>query len=76
MERLAAFVIVGLALVVAADIEQTSTIAIAFAYLILLVIAMYSGPTAFGRLSLLVTGKPTINSRGGVGNVPYGPPAP
>lgn len=54
MERIAAFVIVGLSLIVLADIDSMSTIAVAFAYLILLSVLMLAGPVAFGRLSALV----------------------
>lgn len=62
MERIAAFVIVGLTLIVLADIEQLSSIAVAFAYLILLSVLMLAGPAAFARLSALVTA-PSFNSR-------------
>lgn len=69
MERIAAFVIVGLSLIVLADIEQLSTLSVAFAYLILLSVLMLAGPTAFGRLSSLV-GAPstTINPSRNPGN--------
>jgi hypothetical protein len=58
-QRVAAFGIVGVMLIVAADYETTAPIAVGFAYLFLLSTLYLVGPIAFGRLQELigVTGK-------------------
>lgn len=59
MERIAAGIVVGLMLIIVADIEPLSPIAVAFAYLILLSVLMTAGPTAFKRISSLVGAPPS-----------------
>lgn len=54
MKRIAAFAFVSFVLFTAADIPQTSEIAVAFAYLILLSAAMTVGPNALARISAFV----------------------
>lgn len=49
-QRVTAFVIVGVMLVVAADYDTTAPLAVGFAYLILLTAVYFVGPIAFGRL--------------------------
>lgn len=75
MQRIFAGGVVFLTLIIVADNPSTASIAVAFAYLILLASLMTVGPVAFARVSSLVTSKPSINAQGGVGSVPYGPPA-
>lgn len=55
--QIAAGAFVALVLLTAADFEPTSSIAVAFAYLILLAALMTIGPVAFDRITTLVTGK-------------------
>jgi hypothetical protein len=54
MQRIFAGGIVFLTLIIVADNPSTATIAVAFAYLILLSAAMTVGPVAFARISSLV----------------------
>lgn len=54
VQQIVAFGILGFALIVASDFPATGTIAVAFAYLILLGTLMAAGPVAFERLSNLV----------------------
>lgn len=54
MQRIFAGGVVFLVLIVLADNESTESIAVAFAYLILLSALMTVGPVAFGRVSALV----------------------
>jgi hypothetical protein len=65
MQRIFAGGVVFFALVLIADIPQTASIAVAFAYLILLSAALTVGPVAFGRVSALVGGAPASNSGSG-----------
>lgn len=53
-KRVAAFTIVTLFLIIAADYESTATLAVAFAYLILLSALFAAGPTAFARITKAV----------------------
>lgn len=55
MNRVIAGGVVFFTLIVASDIDATSELAVAFAYLILLSAAMTVGPVAFARVSDLVT---------------------
>lgn len=64
MERIFAGGVVFFGLVIAADIESISTVAVAFAYLILLSSLMAVGPIAFGRISSLVGAAPTGGNAG------------
>lgn len=50
-QRIFAGAVVFFVLVIAADIEQTSTLAVAFAYVILLSVFWTAGPVAFRRIS-------------------------
>lgn len=49
-QRVAAFVIVGVSLVILADFETTASLAVAFAYLFLLSTLFLVGPVAAARL--------------------------
>lgn len=64
MQRIIAGGIVFFSLVILADYDQTASLAVAFAYLILLSAAMTVGPVAFGRLSELVGQPATVNNSG------------
>lgn len=55
MTRIIAAGIVFFVLVVASDLDETSELAVAFAYVILLSAALTAGPVAFARISDLVT---------------------
>ncbi len=55
-QRVAAFVVVTLSLLVAADLPQTAELAVAFAYLIMVGVLVAAGPTAFARISTLTGG--------------------
>ena len=66
MQRIAAFVFVSFVLFTAADIPQTSELAVAFAYLILLSAAMTVGPSAFARITAF-TGATSATARQGGG---------
>lgn len=55
-QRLFAGGVVFFALVIAADIEQLSPLAVAFAYVILLSVIWSAGPVAFRRISNAVGG--------------------
>lgn len=50
-QRVGAFIIVTLFLIIAADIEATQTLAVAFAYLILLSALFAKGTLVFQRLT-------------------------
>jgi len=54
VQRVVGFVIVGFVLVIFADFPQTASIAVAFAYLIMVAALMAAGPSAFARVSALV----------------------
>lgn len=54
IQQIVAFGVVGFALIVASDFPATGSIAVAFAYLILLGALMAAGPIAFERISKLV----------------------
>lgn len=54
VQQIIGFGIVSFALIVASDFPATGTVAVAFAYLILLGALMSAGPVAFERLSNLV----------------------
>jgi hypothetical protein len=58
-QRIAAFVIVGVFLVVAADYETTAPLAVGFAYLFLLSTLYLVGPVAFSRLQTVIGAKST-----------------
>lgn len=53
MERLAAGAFVFFVLIVAADFSATASLAVAFAYLILISSLLVVGPAAFNHLSTL-----------------------
>lgn len=55
MNRIVAFAFVGFVLVTASDFPETASLAVAFAYLILLSALMTVGPVAFGRITDLIT---------------------
>jgi hypothetical protein len=54
VQRVVGFVIVGFVLVLFADFPQTASVAVAFAYLIMVAALMAAGPSAFARVSALV----------------------
>lgn len=66
-QRVAAFIIVGMFLVIMADYETTAPIAVGFAYLFLLSSLILVGPVAFGRLQTLIGAKPEAATGGGGG---------
>ena len=51
--RVAGFLVLSLFLIIGADYESTERLAVAFAYLILLVALMNVGPVVFDRLSAM-----------------------
>jgi hypothetical protein len=67
MQRIVAGGIVFFSLVILSDVPTTSSIAVAFAYLILLSAALTVGPVAFGRVSNLVN-SPSISTGVGGGS--------
>lgn len=66
-QRVAAFVIFGVMLVVLADYPTTAPIAVGFAYLFLLSVLVLVGPIAFGRLQALIGATPDAPTGGGGG---------
>lgn len=58
MERIAGGAFVFFVLIVAADFNATASIAVAFAYLILISSALVVGPAAFANLSSLFGAAP------------------
>lgn len=71
MQRIVAGGIVFFALVTLADTDTFGSLAVAFAYLILLSAALAVGPVAFGRISKLVTTSSGSAGGGGTGTVTH-----
>lgn len=71
MQRIIAGGVVFFALVTLADTDTFATVAVAFAYLILLSAALAVGPVAFGRISNLVTTSSNSGGGGGTGTIQY-----
>lgn len=67
MQRLVAGGVVFFALVILADFDTTASIAVAFAYLILLSSLLTVGPVAMERISTLV-GSPPLKATRSPGN--------
>ena len=49
--------VIAVTLAIFADIDATSEVAVAFAYLILLAVLFHSGPKVFGSIATVVGGK-------------------